>query len=88
VTVGQRRHGWEVVLRRQPVDIINGRLEGDYTSEFEIICPHCGDDPALDHRAVSRRLQLLRGPYPLVVGVAAYEQHIEWHNGGAGSGGG
>jgi hypothetical protein len=75
-------------LRRQSASMIDGRPVGGYTGEFEVICCDCGDDPGLDHRAVSPRLQLVRGPYPLAVGVAAYEQHLEWHQGAAGEPGG
>jgi len=66
-------------LRRQPAAIIDGRPEGGYNGAFEIICRDCGDDPGLEYRQISPRLQLVRGPYALAVGVAAYEEHIEWH---------
>ena len=46
---------------------------------YEIICCDCGDDPDLDYREVSPRLQLVRGPYPIAAGVAAYEQHLKLH---------
>ena len=63
-------------LRRQPVRIVEGRIEGGYTSVFEVICCECGDDPYLDYSEVSPRLQRLRGPYTLREGLAAYEEHM------------
>ncbi len=63
-------------LRRQPVRIVAGRIEGGYTSAFEVICYNCGDDPYLDYSEISRRLQRLRGPYTLREGLAAYEEHL------------
>jgi hypothetical protein len=74
-----RDDGWTVVLRRQPARIMNGRPHGSYTDAFELICCHCGDDPDLDHREVSPKLQLVRGPYPIAQGVAAYETHLRQH---------
>jgi hypothetical protein len=71
---------WTVVLRRQPARLVQGRPEGGYTDLYEIICCDCGDDPDLDYREVSPRLQLVRGPYPIAAGVAAYEQHLKLHN--------
>ena len=63
-------------LRRQPVHIVEDRIEGGYTSVFEIICRDCGDDPFLDYSEVSPRLQRLRGPYTLREGFAAYSAHL------------
>jgi len=74
-----RVDGWTVVLRRQPVRMVEGRAEGGYADVFELICCDCGDDPGLDYREVSPRLQLVRGPYPIAAGVAAYEQHRRLH---------
>ena len=37
-------------------------------------------NPDLDYRKVSPRLQLVRGPYPIVVGIAAYEKHLDLHH--------
>jgi hypothetical protein len=74
-----RVDGWTVVLRRQPVRIVEGRADGGYADVFELICCDCGDDPDLDYREVSPRLQLVRGPYPVAAGVAAYEQHCRLH---------
>jgi hypothetical protein len=48
---------------------------------FEIICRECGDDPALDHRAISAELQQIRGPYTLRDGIAAFTRHNEVHDG-------
>ena len=56
-----------------------GRPEDDYTDTYEIVCRDRGDHPGLDYREVSPRLQLVRGPYPIAAGVAAYEQHLRLH---------
>ena len=58
---------------------MDGRPEGPYTDAFEIICCDCGEDPGLGHFEVSRRLQLIRGPYPIAAGIAAYETHLTLH---------
>lgn len=73
---GQPGHGRTASLRRQPVRIMDGRLEGGYTNTFELICPACGDHPELDYSQVSPRLQWLRGPRTLQAGIAAYEKHL------------
>jgi DNA-binding CsgD family transcriptional regulator len=75
----QPGHGRTTFLRRRPVRIVEGRIEGGYTSVFEIICPSCGDHPYLDVAEVSPRLRWLRGPYTLKVGLAAYEEHLDDH---------
>ena len=80
VTCGQRLDGWTLVLRRQPVRIVQGRPEGGYTDVFELICCDCGDHPDLDYRDISPEFQRIRGPYPIVVGIAAYGEHLEQHN--------
>jgi hypothetical protein len=69
--------GWTVVLRRQPARIVDGRPQGGYTSEFELICCDCGDHPDLDYRDVSPELQRIRGPYPIAAAVAAYQKHLD-----------
>ena len=66
---------WTLVLRRQPA----GRAEGGYTDAFEIICCDCGDHPDLHYGEVSPELQRIRGPYPIALGIAAYEQHLDQH---------
>ena len=71
--------GWTAVLRRQPAHIVNGRAEGPYTDAFEIICCECGDHPGREYADVSPRLQLIRGPYSIAVGIAAYETHLSLH---------
>ena len=76
----QPRDGWTVVLRRQPARVIDGRAHGPYTDAFEIICCDCGDDLGLDYREVSPRLQLIRGPYPITVGIDAYLTHLRLHD--------
>ena len=70
---------WTVVLRRQPTRMVAGRSEGGYTDAFEIICCDCGDHPDLDYGQVSPELQRIRGPYPIALGIAAYEQHLARH---------
>lgn len=70
---------WTVVLRRQPARMVEGRPEGGYTSMFEIICCHCGDQPDLGYSEVSPELQRIRGPYSIAAGVAAYQKHIWRH---------
>ena len=71
--------GWTVVLRRRPVRIVEGRPEGGYTDEYEIVCCDCGDDPGLDYCEVSPALQGIRGPYPIAAGITAYVQHARRH---------
>lgn len=78
VSCEQAEKDWRTVLRRQPTCFVEGRPDG-YTDMFELICGDCGDDPELDYREVSVRLQLIRGPYPIAIGVAAYQQHIKSH---------
>ena len=73
---GQLGHGRTACLRRQPARITGGRIEGGYTNVFELICPSCGDHPYLDYSEIPARLQQIRGPYPLHVGLAAYEKHL------------
>jgi hypothetical protein len=72
---------WTVVLRRQPLRIVQGRAEGGYTNVFEIICCGCGDDPGQDHREVSPQLKRIRGPYPIAAGVTAYQKHVGRYHG-------
>ena len=74
--------GTAAVSRRQPTRVVDGRAQGPYTDAFEIICCGCGDDPGLDYREVSPRLQLIRGPYPIAVGIDAYESHLRLHEEG------
>jgi hypothetical protein len=70
-----------VVLRRQAVHLVHGRPEGGYTDAYELVCCDCGDDPDLDYRDVSPRLQRIRGPYKFSVGIAAYGQHVRLQHG-------
>jgi hypothetical protein len=79
----QPTDGWTAVLRRQAARVVNGQAQGPYTDAFEIICCGCGDDPGLDYREVSPQLQLVRGPYPIAVGIAAYETHLRLHRDGS-----
>jgi hypothetical protein len=75
-TYDQPTLGWTVVLRRQPVRIVEGQPEGGYTDAYELICCECGDHPDLDYRDVSPELQRIRGPYTFADGIAAYGEHI------------
>ena len=70
-----------MVLRRRPVRMVDGRAEGGYTGEFEIVCRDCGDDPDLDYREVAPALRQIRGPYPMAAGVTAYVRHAQRHPG-------
>jgi hypothetical protein len=76
VTRDQPGHGWTVVLRRQPVRIVDGRPEGGYTDSFEIVCCDCGDHPDLDYSEVPLELRRVRGPYSVADGIAAYVAHV------------
>jgi hypothetical protein len=78
-TGGKPGDDWTLVLRRQPARIVEGQPEGGCTDVFELICCDCGDHPALEYRQIPPRLQLVRGPYPVAAGVAAYEQHRRLH---------
>jgi hypothetical protein len=78
-TNDQPGDGWTLVLRRQPAWIVDGAPEGGYAADFELICCDCGDDPDLDYCEIRPRLQLVRGPYTIAAGVAAYEQHSRLH---------
>ena len=78
-TLHKPTQDWTVVLRRQPVRIVDGQPEGGYTSMFELICCDCGDDPEQDYREVTPELQRIRGPYPIAAGVEAYMEHVEGH---------
>lgn len=65
-----------MVLRRQPVHLVEGRPEGGYTDAYELICCECGDDPDMDYREVAPRLRRIRGPYTFAAGIAAYGMHV------------
>ena len=73
---GQPGHGRTAFLRRQPVRIVNGRIQGGYNDVYELICPSCGDHPDLNYLEVPSRLQWLRGPRTREEGVAAYHGHL------------
>ena len=68
--------GWTVVLRRQPVRIMEGQPVGGYTDVYELICCECGDHPDLDYRDISPELQRIRGPYTFAAGITAYGKHV------------
>ena len=73
---GHPGHGKTASLRRQPARIVDGRMDGGYTSAFELICPSCGDHPYLDYSQISARLQRLRGPYTMEAGLSAFGKHL------------
>ena len=73
---GQPGHGRTAFVRRRPVRIVDGRMEGGYTDAYELICPSCGDHPYVDVVDVPPQLQWLRGPYTLAAALAAYEEHL------------
>jgi hypothetical protein len=77
---GQPGHGSEAVLRKQPVRIVDGRIEGGYNEVFEVICPSCGDHPDLNYSEITPRLQWLRGPHRLEAGLSVFHMHqgIPW----------
>jgi hypothetical protein len=68
---GQPGHGKTASLRRQPARIADGRMDGGYTSAFELICPSCGDHPYPDYSEISARLQRLRGPSTMEAALSA-----------------
>ncbi len=74
---GEPGHGGnQATLRLRPALIINGVPVDGWTSQWEIICPACGDDRDLDFRTVSPFLQKVRGPYPTEAeGMAALNRH-------------
>jgi hypothetical protein len=61
---GEPGHGRTASLRRQPVRIMDGRMEDGDTGAFELVCPSCGDHPYLDYPEVSPRLQRIRRSPP------------------------
>jgi hypothetical protein len=74
--VGQPGHGRTAFVRRQPVRIVDGRVQGGHTDVFELICPGCGDNPYADYSEVSPQLQWLRGPLTLEAALEAYDKHL------------
>ena len=72
--------GGTVVLRRQPARVVQSRVQGGYTSAYELVCCDCGDHPDLDYRDVSPERQRIRGPYSIAAGVAAYEVHVNLYH--------
>jgi len=73
---GQPAHGRTAFVRRQPVRIVDGRVEGGYTGVFEFVCPGCGDNPYVDYSEIPPRLQWLRGPRTLQAALEAYDEHL------------
>ena len=77
---GHPGHGSDAFLRSQPARIVDGRVQGGYTSMYELICPACGDHRELDYLEIPPRLQRLRGSYGLAAALAAFHKHqgIPW----------
>jgi hypothetical protein len=73
--VGQSGHGRTAFVRRQPVRIVDGRIEGGHR-RFELICPGCVDNPGVDYSEIVPELQWLRGPFTLEAALAAYDKHL------------
>jgi hypothetical protein len=73
---GQPGHGRTAFVRRQPVRIVDGRIEGGYNGLFEFICPGCGDNPYVDYCEIPPRLQWLRGPRTLQAALEVYDKHL------------
>ena len=69
--------GWTLVMRRRVSAWWTGGCKAATRTCSELICCDCGDHPDLDYREVSPELQRIRGPYPIAVGVAAYEEHLD-----------
>ena len=73
---GQPGRGMTASIRRQPVLIVEGRVEGGYGDAFEIVCD-CGDRPYRDYSEISLSLQRIRGPYTtMAAALAAYDRHL------------
>jgi hypothetical protein len=73
---GQPGHGRTAFVRRQPVRIVDGSVEGGYTNVFEFIRPGYGDNPYVDYSEVPSRLQRLRGPLTLEAALEAYDKRL------------
>ena len=73
---GQPGHGRTAFVRRQPVRIVDGHVEGGYTDMFELICPGCGDNPYVDYSETPPQIQWLRGPLTLKAALKAYDKHL------------
>jgi hypothetical protein len=73
---GQPGHGRMAFVRRQPVRIVDGRVEGGYTSTFELIRSQLRRPSVLDYSEVRPRLQWLGGPCTLEAGLAEYDKHL------------
>jgi hypothetical protein len=76
----QPRQNWTVALRRRSARMVQGRPEGGWTGEYEVICCVCGDSPDRDYREVPAALQRIRGPYPVAAAVTAYVEHDLRHS--------
>jgi hypothetical protein len=53
-------------IRLRPVRIDDdGMIRQGYTTQWELLCPACGDDGTKDYSAVPPEIQRVRGPYPM-----------------------
>jgi len=76
----QPQQHWTVALRRRPARMVQGRPEGGWTGEYEVICRICGDNPDRDYREVPAALQRIRGSYPVAAAITAYVEHDLGHS--------
>jgi hypothetical protein len=65
-------------IRLRPVRIDDdGMIRQGYTTQWELLCPACGDDGTKDYSAVPPEIQRVRGPYPNVESAeVALERHV------------
>jgi hypothetical protein len=72
----QPGHELRTILRRPPVRLADGRVEGGETARIELTCRGCDDQAGLDYAEVLARHQQLRGPRRLGPGPAEYAEHL------------
>jgi len=77
---GQPGLDWTVILRRQPVRIVEGQPEGGLHRFVRDHLLRCDDHPDLYYREVSPELQRIRGPYPVAAWAVAHEEHLALHH--------
>jgi hypothetical protein len=73
---GQPEHRGAALVRRRPVHLVDGRVEGRDIGACEFICLSCRDDLDLDFGEVWPRLQRLRGPGTVAASPAAYDERL------------
>lgn len=69
-------------IRLKPVRIDDdGMIRQGFTTQWELLCPACGDDGTKDYSAVTPEIQQVRGPYPNVESARlALEVHVGLNN--------